>query len=109
MPKGKIIMPDDTICLSGEGMPRYKNQDVKGDLFVTFEVEFPDSNWASNVDHAVSVVCYQKLSSRVLTTSLLNYNSGLDLLSARAGLGRLAPSKKARPRPSPRSCRRPSL
>ena len=56
MPRGKIIKPDDSICLRGEGMPHYKNQDVKGDLFVTFDVEFPDERWAMAVDHAVSCI-----------------------------------------------------
>ena len=54
MPRGKIVRPEDTICLRGEGMPHYKYQDVKGDLFVTFDVEFPDEKWAMSVDHAVS-------------------------------------------------------
>lgn len=51
-PPGKIIRPRDTIILRGEGMPHYKNQDLKGDLYVIFDVEFPDGNWATSVDQA---------------------------------------------------------
>ncbi|KAL5485907.1 hypothetical protein ACEPAI_6950 [Sanghuangporus weigelae] len=49
-PPGKVIQPKDTIVLRGEGMPHYKNQDLKGDLYVIFDVEFPDTNWALSVD-----------------------------------------------------------
>lgn len=55
-PLGKIIRPKDTIVLRGEGMPQYRNQDLRGDLYVIFDVEFPDSNWASSVDKEVRSV-----------------------------------------------------
>lgn len=52
-PPGKIIRPGDTIILRGEGMPHYKNQDVKGDLYVVFDVEFPSDDWLKAADHKV--------------------------------------------------------
>ena len=35
----------DVKVLSGEGMPHYKRPFDKGDLFVTFEIEFPAPGW----------------------------------------------------------------
>lgn len=31
----------------GEGMPQYRNPFEKGDLFIKFDVQFPDNNWLS--------------------------------------------------------------
>lgn len=53
---GKIIKPRDTIVIRGEGMPHYKNADLKGDLYIIFDVEFPDENWASSVDRGVRIL-----------------------------------------------------
>lgn len=49
-PPGKVIRPRDTIIFRGEGMPHFKNQDTKGDLYVIFDVEFPSANWAGSAD-----------------------------------------------------------
>ncbi|KIJ52545.1 hypothetical protein M422DRAFT_776175 [Sphaerobolus stellatus SS14] len=49
-PPGKIIRPDDTIILRGEGMPVYKQPDQKGDLFVVLTVEMPTEQWLKTVD-----------------------------------------------------------
>lgn len=70
-PPGKVIEPgesnfkemwvdfsvkcgDDAVVLSGsirvvrgEGMPQYRNPFEKGDLFIKFEVQFPDNGWIS--------------------------------------------------------------
>lgn len=31
----------------GEGMPQYRNPFEKGDLYIKFDVQFPDNNWIS--------------------------------------------------------------
>lgn len=31
----------------GEGMPQYRNPFDKGDLYVKFDVQFPQNNWIS--------------------------------------------------------------
>ncbi|THH10874.1 hypothetical protein EW145_g1017 [Phellinidium pouzarii] len=49
-PSGKVIRPGDTIILRGEGMPQYKSPNTKGDLYVAFDVEFPDEGWSKSVD-----------------------------------------------------------
>lgn len=31
--------------VKGEGMPQYRNPFEKGDLYVKFDVQFPENNW----------------------------------------------------------------
>ncbi|KAE9408378.1 DnaJ-domain-containing protein [Gymnopus androsaceus JB14] len=49
-PPGKILQPDASIVIRGEGMPIYKRPDQKGDLYVLFEIEMPDTEWYRSVD-----------------------------------------------------------
>ncbi|MEQ2179823.1 DnaJ subfamily A member 2 [Goodea atripinnis] len=44
-PAGKVIEPVRVV--RGEGMPQYRNPFEKGDLFVKFDVQFPENNWIS--------------------------------------------------------------
>ncbi|TRM60279.1 DnaJ C terminal domain-containing protein [Schizophyllum amplum] len=53
-PPGKIIKPDDSIVLRGEGMPIYKRSDTKGDLYVLFEVEDAGSAVAETL---TTIIC----------------------------------------------------
>ncbi|KAL4066704.1 hypothetical protein J3A83DRAFT_4098420, partial [Scleroderma citrinum] len=49
-PSGKVIAPGQSIKISGEGMPTFKNPDHKGDLYVVLEVEMPDARWLQSID-----------------------------------------------------------
>ncbi|KAH9481641.1 DnaJ protein-like protein ANJ1 [Psilocybe cubensis] len=49
-PRGKIIKPQDSIVIRGEGMPVYKHPQEKGDLYVIFDIEMPDQEWLRTVD-----------------------------------------------------------
>ncbi|KAF4614074.1 hypothetical protein D9613_007885 [Agrocybe pediades] len=49
-PPGKIIKPQDSIILRGEGMPIHRRPTDKGDLYVIFDIEMPDQNWLKTVD-----------------------------------------------------------
>lgn len=42
----------------GEGMPQYRNPFEKGDLYIKFDVRFPDNGWLSTEKLTVSRVCY---------------------------------------------------
>lgn len=53
-PPGKIIKPQDSIVLRGEGMPLYRRSDEKGDLYVLLDIEMPDQNWLTSIDRNVS-------------------------------------------------------
>lgn len=39
--------PGSVRVVRAEGMPQYRNPFEKGDLFVKFEVQFPQNNWIS--------------------------------------------------------------
>eukprot|EP00298_Acanthocystis_sp_HF-20_P028639 c7430_g1_i1.p1 GENE.c7430_g1_i1~~c7430_g1_i1.p1 ORF type:complete len:480 (-),score=201.08 c7430_g1_i1:43-1446(-) len=42
-PQNSIISPGQVMVIQGEGMPRKENPFLKGDLFITFSVEFPQT------------------------------------------------------------------
>ncbi|XP_016135521.1 dnaJ homolog subfamily A member 2-like [Sinocyclocheilus grahami] len=46
-PAGKVIEPGSVRVVRGEGMPQYRNPFEKGDLFIKFDVQFPENNWLS--------------------------------------------------------------
>uniref|UniRef100_A0AAZ3QBP1 DnaJ homolog subfamily A member 2 n=1 Tax=Oncorhynchus tshawytscha TaxID=74940 RepID=A0AAZ3QBP1_ONCTS len=46
-PPGKVIEPGCIRVVKGEGMPQYRNPFEKGDLFIKFDVQFPENNWIS--------------------------------------------------------------
>jgi DnaJ-class molecular chaperone len=52
-PQGKVITSGMTIILRNEGMPSYKNPDVRGSLYIVMDVEMPSEDWMSSVDHKV--------------------------------------------------------
>lgn len=46
-PPGQVIKPGDMKIVNGEGMPQYKNPFEKGNLYVNFDIKFPDNNFAT--------------------------------------------------------------
>ncbi|KAH9507785.1 DnaJ sub A member 2 [Bulinus truncatus] len=44
---GEIIAPGKSKMVAGEGMPRYRNPFEKGDLYINFNVTFPENNFAT--------------------------------------------------------------
>lgn len=46
-PAGQVIKPGMVKRVPNEGMPIYKRSDDHGDLYVQFEIEFPDNNFAA--------------------------------------------------------------
>ncbi|OAA60517.1 heat shock protein DNAj [Niveomyces insectorum RCEF 264] len=43
-PRGKVLKPTEVLKVPGEGMP-LKRGDMKGDLYLTVKIEFPDDGW----------------------------------------------------------------
>ncbi|CAF4758540.1 unnamed protein product [Pieris macdunnoughi] len=44
---GEVIKPGDLKGIKGEGMPQHKNPFEKGNLYIKFEVTFPENNFAA--------------------------------------------------------------
>ncbi|XP_038220589.1 dnaJ homolog subfamily A member 2-like [Zerene cesonia] len=44
---GEVIKPGDLKGILGEGMPQYKNPFEKGNLYIKFDVTFPENNFAT--------------------------------------------------------------
>jgi DnaJ family protein A protein 2 len=44
---GEVIRPGDIKCVNGEGMPEYKRPFDKGNLVISFEINFPPPNWTT--------------------------------------------------------------
>ena len=53
-PKGKVLRPGQVLKVAGEGMP-FKKSDIKGDLYLVVDVEFPEDGWLKD-DKAVSKI-----------------------------------------------------
>lgn len=48
-PAGDVVKPGDVRMIPGEGMPHYKNPFEKGNMYITFEVRFPDNHFANEM------------------------------------------------------------
>ncbi|KRT78784.1 Chaperone, partial [Oryctes borbonicus] len=46
-PPGQVIKPGDVKAVVGEGMPLFKNPFDKGNLYVKFEIRFPENHFAN--------------------------------------------------------------
>lgn len=42
---GEVIKPGDIKAVTGEGMPGYKRPFDKGNLYISFQLKFPQQNW----------------------------------------------------------------
>ena len=47
---GEVLKPDSVKMVRGEGMPINGDPFRKGNLFVKFEINYPDKDWASHTD-----------------------------------------------------------
>ncbi|XP_072393386.1 dnaJ homolog subfamily A member 2-like [Diabrotica undecimpunctata] len=46
-PPGEVIKPGGVKCVRGEGMPHYKNPFEKGNMYISFDVKFPENHFTS--------------------------------------------------------------
>ena len=53
-PRGRILRPNQTIKVPGEGMP-YPKSDAKGDLYLVVTVEFPDDSWTQDTTRLIEL------------------------------------------------------
>lgn len=52
-PPGLIVKPGDVKAVMGEGMPFYKNPFDRGNLYITFDVTFPDNHFTTEQNLAL--------------------------------------------------------
>lgn len=58
-----ILSPSGSVrVVRGEGMPQYRYPFEKGDLYVKFDVQFPQNNWISPEKLVVWLICRLLLS-----------------------------------------------
>lgn len=46
-PQGKVLQPGQVLKIPGEGMP-LKKSDLKGDLYLTVKIAFPENGWTED-------------------------------------------------------------
>ncbi|ESO05160.1 hypothetical protein HELRODRAFT_171496 [Helobdella robusta] len=63
--RDKITWPGAKILKKGEGMPNYENNNAKGTLYITFDVEFPRGELASDAKQEMQKLLQQERSQRV--------------------------------------------
>ncbi|KAG5889608.1 hypothetical protein JTB14_024029 [Gonioctena quinquepunctata] len=49
-PAGNVVKPGDVKAIIGEGMPCYKNPFEKGNLYIAFDIKFPENHFTSEVN-----------------------------------------------------------
>ena len=55
--RDKITWPSARIRKKNEGMPNYENNNIKGALFVTFDIEFPKGELSSEEKEGLLLFC----------------------------------------------------
>lgn len=46
-PRGEVIKPGDCKAVMGEGMPHHKNPFEKGNLYINFDIKFPENHFTT--------------------------------------------------------------
>ena len=71
----KITWPGARIKKKGEGMPNYDNNNAKGDLYITFDVEFPRGGLEDSEKEGMShYIFWVTMSERSAFTFVTNIN-----------------------------------
>jgi DnaJ-class molecular chaperone len=53
-----FFVSGDIKGIEGEGMPHYRNPFERGNLYIKFDVTFPDSHFANEIKLKVNFLCY---------------------------------------------------
>lgn len=65
----KITWPGAKIKKKDEGMPNYENNNVRGSLYITFDVSFPKTQFSDADKESKNVICNLRLVSDVFEFS----------------------------------------
>lgn len=63
--RDKVTWPGARIRKKGEGMPNYENNNQKGILYITFDVEFPKQEFTDGEKEKLKEILKQKPNGRV--------------------------------------------
>ncbi|ELT87266.1 hypothetical protein CAPTEDRAFT_207828 [Capitella teleta] len=63
--RDKVTWPDARIRKKGEGMPNYENNNSRGTLFITFDVDFPKGELTPEEKEAVKTILKQESKQKV--------------------------------------------
>lgn len=63
--RDKVTWPGARIRKKDEGMPNYDNNNKKGILFITFDVEFPKQEFSAEDKESIQNILKQKPNGRV--------------------------------------------
>lgn len=63
--RDKVTWPGARIRKKGEGMPNYENNNQKGILYITFDVEFPKQEFSEEEKEKLKAILNQKPNGRV--------------------------------------------
>lgn len=69
-----VVKPGEIRAISGQGMPEYKRPFNKGDLYITFEIEFPPTTWKRDIAALESI-----LPARTLTKAPKDVSGGMEM------------------------------
>ena len=56
----KITWPGAKIKKKGEGMPSYENMNIKGDLYITFDIDFPKKELSNEQKELIKSIFEQE-------------------------------------------------
>lgn len=61
----KVTWPGARIRKKGEGMPNYENNNLYGTLYITFDVEFPKSDFSDEQKEKIKEILSQSSNNKV--------------------------------------------
>lgn len=61
----KVTWPGARIRKKGEGMPNYENNNEKGVLYITFDVEFPKKDFTNEEKDNLRTILQQNPNNRI--------------------------------------------
>ncbi|XP_065207767.1 dnaJ homolog shv [Planococcus citri] len=61
----KVTWPGAKIKKKGEGMPNYENNNVKGNLYITFDIDFPKTQFSEEDKQNIAKILNQKSTYKV--------------------------------------------
>lgn len=75
--RDKITRPGAKLWKKGEGLPNFDNNNIKGSLIITFDVDFPKEQLTEEAKEGI--MCVSVCLSVYLYTHICTYECGLNI------------------------------